>query len=95
MWTQADGTGAPNPPPYGSSTGVLRRKCCESLSFRDIYIFYEKKKKETHLEMLIEIQAFELLVFTRLQSKRTLQTAGLDPASTRTTGGTLVCLGAI
>lgn len=29
-------------PRYGSSTGVLEKKCCESVSFRDIYIFYEK-----------------------------------------------------
>lgn len=58
-------------------------------------IFIFSMKKKTRLEMLIEIQAFELLVFTRLQSETTLQTAGLDPASTRTTGGPLVCLGAI
>lgn len=46
---------------YGSSTGVFERKCCESVSFRDIiYIFYEKKKK-----FINGIQAFELLFFTR------------------------------
>lgn len=68
---QRDGNWTHKPPPYGSSTGVLKRKCCESVSFRDIYIFYEKKK--THLETLIQIQAFELLVFTRLQSKATFR----------------------
>lgn len=55
----------------------------------------KKEKRETHLETLIQIQAFELLVFTRLQSKMTFQAAGWDPASTGTTGGNLVCLGAI
>lgn len=52
-----------------------------------IFIFYMEKKKR-HVEILIKIQAFELLVFTKLESKRTFQAAGLDPASTTTAGGT-------
>lgn len=44
---------------------------------------------------VIQIQAFELLVFTRIQSKTTCRAAGCDPASTRTILGNLVSLGAI
>lgn len=50
-----------------------------NLSFRDIYIFYEKRLKE-HLKKttknmfidVIQTQAFELLVFTRMKSKTSL-----------------------
>lgn len=44
---------------------------------------------------VIQIQAFELLVFTRIQSKTTFHTAGCDTASRETILGNLVSLGAI
>ena len=56
-----------------------------------IFIFSMKNK----VRDVIQIQAFELLVFTRIQSKTTFHAAGRDTASKVTILGNLVSLGAI
>lgn len=67
------------------------RENAVNLFHSGIFIFSMKNK----FRDVIQIQAFELLVFTRIQSETTFRTAGCDAASRVTILGNLVSLGAI